>query len=259
MPTGTKYYSQVQMNVPATEANHLPTLGQVEKYVVDYVAGKVKNNVEVVSVANIPGTFDITTKNGDGDFTGDNVTTEELTTIDEYTLEVDDRILLAGQTNKWENGIYTVKEIDTVTTLVRASDFNNINDIVFNVRIPVKKGFEFHDTIFALTNDDEADFTFVTDGSFEFAQSAGKGGGGPVEVRGYFEEITGDDVTKLFTITHNLGTKNVIPNIVATATGQIGYVETIIVDENNITVDFGNNVPQDVKYTVNLVGYVPAE
>jgi hypothetical protein len=65
----------------------------------------------------------------------ENVTLSGLQTIDGETLEADDRVLLVGQTDAEENGIYVVG-----SSWTRATDFNQTSEIVKNVYVPVTSG-----------------------------------------------------------------------------------------------------------------------
>jgi hypothetical protein len=76
--------------------------------------------------------------------------------IDDYVLSANDRIVVAGQIKKDQNGIYTVTKIGSSTTrweLTRASDFNDLIEINPNVMISIEKGTLHQDSLLAVRSD----------------------------------------------------------------------------------------------------------
>jgi hypothetical protein len=66
-----------------------------------------------------------------------------LPTIDGITLNVNDRVLIKDQTNKCQNGVYTVVSLGDNSSrfkLVRSDDLDEDTDFDGNIIIPVKKG-----------------------------------------------------------------------------------------------------------------------
>lgn len=76
--------------------------------------------------------------------------------IDDYNLSANDRIVVAGQIKKDQNGIYTVTKIGSSTTsweLTRSSDFNDLIEINPNVMISIEKGTIHQDSLLAVRSD----------------------------------------------------------------------------------------------------------
>lgn len=67
-----------------------------------------------------------------------------------------------------------------------------------------------------------------------------------------FTAIIGDGSTKLFTITHNLGSRNVIVQFRLTSTGEQVYVSNAVTDENTINVTF-NTAPATNQITAFII------
>lgn len=67
-----------------------------------------------------------------------------------------------------------------------------------------------------------------------------------------FTAIIGDGSTKLFTITHNLGSRNVIVQFRLTSTGEQVYVSNTVTDENTVNVTF-NTAPATNQITAFII------
>jgi hypothetical protein len=97
----------------------------------------VKDSVRVVMTNEFDGVYDDATKT----FTQDTAT--ELV-VDGITLALNDRVLLVGQINKTENGIYTVTTLGvtsgTEAVLTRATDMDESSELVSGIIIPVLVG-----------------------------------------------------------------------------------------------------------------------
>jgi len=93
-------------------------------------------------------------------------------TVDGVTLSAGDRVLVAGQTDKSQNGIYEVDIAGTGSngTWSRASDFDINSDVSAGVIIMVTEGTEYDDTQWKLTTNDP-----ITIGTtdLDFARNAG--------------------------------------------------------------------------------------
>lgn len=63
-----------------------------------------------------------------------------LTAIDSVNLQLYDRVLLFGQTNTNENGIYIVTLTGTPTVLTRADDFHDIEQLKLGQYLSVYSG-----------------------------------------------------------------------------------------------------------------------
>jgi len=57
--------------------------------------------------------------------------------------------------------------------------------------------------------------------------------------------VIGDNIHSIYTINHNLGTEDVLVNIIKLETKKNAIVDFTIIDENNITIDFGEIIDVD--------------
>ena len=198
--SGIKTYAQFDMHVAPTEEKHLVRLDDMLRY----VAGKIKNPVRAVLNTNLAAAYDGTAKT---------LTQSSPATvvIDGVTLVVGDRALIAGQTDKTQNGIYVMTTAGVTSSVAavftRAADFDEASDILSNVKIPVSEGTANHDSTWVLTTDT---LPIVLDSTnLEFARDSG--------LLTRVEELTftlvGDDATETFTFSHNLNTLNVTHEI----------------------------------------------
>jgi hypothetical protein len=185
----TDFYTNISLKAIPVEDSHIIRLIDLK----EYVTSRVKSPVRVVSVSNIEASY------GNKILTADDNTV--VLKIDGVTLAVNDRVLVAGQTNKIHNGIYVVTSITnsgvTPFSLTRAEDFNNSSDVYAGVKVYVTQGDKYFDKLFVLTSD--GNLTLDTD-ELEFAAYAGLGSGGEQ----YSTEIVGDNTVSSYTITHSL-------------------------------------------------------
>lgn len=93
-----------------------------------------------------------------------NTDLQDLLLVDGVQLEPEDRVLVIGQTDKTENGIYIVKEADL---WVRAPDFD-VDFAAAGSAVFVKEGFDFADTVWACSTDSGIDV--VGTDSLDFIQ-----------------------------------------------------------------------------------------
>ena len=107
----------------------------------------VKHPVKALSMVNVDGTY----ANGTAGV-GATLTVAGLLTVDGVKLAVGDRVLLAGQTNKFENGIYVVT---SATVLTRAGDFDGSaeGEVVGGAFAFVQEGTKYADSGFVLATD----------------------------------------------------------------------------------------------------------
>lgn len=86
-----------------------------------YVFNPVLTPARLVAQTNIAGTYSNgPLNNGVG---ATLTTTSSLTAIDSVTLNINDRVLLVGQTSKNQNGFYIVNSVGTGAILTRSADF----------------------------------------------------------------------------------------------------------------------------------------
>jgi hypothetical protein len=82
-----------------------------------------------------------------------NLSSSAPTIVDGVTLAKRDRVLVKSQTNKAQNGVYTVRTLGTGSngTWVRAVDFDTSEKVTSGIQIPIEEGTLNKDTIWQLT------------------------------------------------------------------------------------------------------------
>ena len=222
--SGQIYRSQVDMRTPPTEDRHLVRWQDM----VEYVVGKFKNPVRVVMTANFIASYNTAGLKL-------TQTTPAALVVDGVTLAVGDKVLLTGQSDKTQNGIYEVEILGvadtTAAVLVRADDFDESAKIIPNVKIPIVEGTSNHDTIWVLTT--PAPITLDTT-NLEFAKDL-------VDVKRVVEltfKLEGDDVTDEFTFSHNLDTLRVTHELYD-SDGETVYAQFKRVSANDVKVILG--------------------
>ncbi len=92
--------------------------------------------------------------------------------VDSVTLSAGDRVLVSGQTDKSENGIYEVETAGTGSngTWIRASDFDVNSDVTAGIVVMVTEGTEYDDTQWKLVTNDPI-IIGTTDLNFEQASA----------------------------------------------------------------------------------------
>lgn len=196
------------------------------KWVEDYVAGKLKAPVRLVATADQAGTYD------PGDLTLTYTAAGEIE-IDGHELEEDDRVLLVGQTDGTENGIYTVTTEGVGTThteLTRAPDFDDDSRIFTGVTIAVTTGDDHANTTWRLIT---AGTIVLGTTALEFIPVTPATGAAK-----YAVTITGDGVATEFEVDHNLGDTDLSVSVWNLSTHSIVLVDVRTVNSNTIEIGF---------------------
>lgn len=236
---GTKIYANIEMMAAPTTGKHLVN----KDYVDTAVSRKIKDAVMAVSASNIDGTYD-------ADAMTLTQTVPAAFVIDGITPVTGDRVLLAGQTDATQNGIYTVTtpgaDSGNAGVLTRAVDFDDTAKIVLNVMIPVMQGTQNADTTWVLTND-----TAVTLGTtaLTFARFSGSEGPGVFQTT-----FTGDGTAKSFTINHGLNTENVVTQVVDAATKEECIFNVTVTSANVVTVKSDVALETGESFVITVVG-----
>jgi hypothetical protein len=221
--SGKKFFTQIDMKAQPTEEGHVVRLGDM----IQYVTGKIKNPVRVVLSANFAGTYASKALTQ---------TTPAEIVIDGITLALDDRVLLIGQTDKTQNGIYTVTTLGVTSgaagVLTRAADWDESSDIVHGVKVPVAEGASHADTTYVLAT--EPPYTLDST-NIEFARDSGN----LSKVVQTEFDVTGDDATTEFTFSHNLATKDIIAELYDAASGETVEALVTRTSVNDVKVTFG--------------------
>jgi len=196
------------------------------QWVMEYVGGRTKMPVRVVSIVNIAGTYE------QADMTLAVAATGALV-IDGVPLVIGDRLLLAGQTNGWQNGIYVVTNAgnaDTQALLTRAGDFNSSGLIASGVSVNVNNGTNYANSKWRLMT--EGDVILGTT-YLEWAKVAET-----IAVQKYVEVVIGDNLATMFAVVHNLGTEDLFVSVTSASTRLPVFVAWEIVDSNSIALHF---------------------
>ena len=236
--SGIKTYVQTDLRVPPTENTHVVRLGDL----IDYVAGMTKQAVRVVMTAPLIGTYNTANKTL-------TQTTPAVLSADGVTLVQGDRVLLAGQLDLTQNGIYTLTTPGvagtTAAVLTRAVDFNSTAEIINGMIVPVAEGGDNAGTRWKLTvgsipfeldatnlifEREVVDFTKIVEMAFD---------------------IAGDGATTSYPFTHSLGTLNVTHEIFEKVTWETVVAQFRRISTNTVQVDFG--VPLSVGENMTLV------
>ena len=236
--SGIKTFTQSDLRVAPIEPTHLVRLQDM----MEYVAGLTKDPVRVVLTDPFVGTYSTATM-------AITQTTPEDLVIDGVTLALGDRILLAGQTDQTQNGIYVVTTLGETTTtaavLTRAEDFNSSAEIINGLIVPVLEGDVNADTRWRLTvgsipyildtsnlifTKEVTDFTKVVEMIFA---------------------IVGDASTTMYNFTHNLDTTHVTHELYENATGETVVGQFSRTNSNAVRVTFG--IPLGVGTNLTLV------
>lgn len=102
----------------------------------------------LVSNANIAGTYiNGALNNGVG---ATLVPSASFTTIDSVTVNVNDRVLLTGQTSANQNGLYIVNAVGSSALLTRAADFQNNEQLKEGQFVSVGAGTTLNGSIWVL-------------------------------------------------------------------------------------------------------------
>lgn len=213
-----------------------------KEYVDNAVSKRMKEPVRVVLSTNFEGTYDPV------DLTLTQTTAAEVS-IDGVTLQLNDRVLLAGQTDNTQNGIYVLTTLGVTSgdqaVLTRAEDFNKSEKIYPNCIIPVMEGTENKDMSWQLINN--AVPNLDTD-ALEFSKVKGSQG-----INKYTGTFTGDGVEKEYTITHGLGTKDIIVKIVHATTGEEWVFGIDKASQTDNTIKLVGNTVLQTTDTFNVV------
>jgi hypothetical protein len=222
-----------------------------KQYVDNVAAGRNwKQFVDAATVANAA----LTTAYENGDV------------VDGVTLTTGMRILIKDQTTGSENGIYTVNASGSPT---RATDADSTGDLTPGTSVYVAQGTVNGDKIFSITSPNSA-ITIGTTAT-TWGQTGGSGSGGfstagsgltssgatvnvvggtgivanaddvaidPAVVVRKFAANIGDGSTTAITVTHNLGTRDVVVSIHDATTFERVYPDIAHTTVNTVTVTF---------------------
>jgi hypothetical protein len=163
--------------------------------------------------------------------------------VDGVNLSLDDRVLVTGQTNKAQNGIYFVDTVGSGSngTWVRSNDTNTTGELLAGTIVMVTEGLIYHDTQWKLTTDDPivigvSELIFEQNSAFAFgnvyanstAVLATTVGDSLTLTAGNNIAITGNNTSKTVTI----GVTGISLNSISNGTSNVNVVSP----DGNVTV-----------------------
>lgn len=245
-----------------------PTSAQdaATKSYVDTIAEGLHVHASCVAAttANLTATYDNGTSGVGATLT--NSGTQAALVIDGVTLSVSDRVLVKNQSTQLQNGIYVVTTVGSGSTnwvLTRASDFDTSAEINGGDFVFVTGGTQGDNTGWVQTS------TGVTIGTtaIVFQQFSGAGtytaGNGititgteiavdPVVVARKYAQTLSTSATS-YTITHGLGTLDVMVTVYTVSDGSEVVVDNLRATTNTVTLNF-NVAPSANAYRVVVIG-----
>ena len=233
-----KHVFKGTVEVPQAKTNaEAVNLGQVK----DLVNRYNKEPVRVATTAELTGSY----------ATGVLTLSSPLTTLDGVTLADGDAILVKDQSDKTQNGIYTIDA--TGNTLTRRDDFKEGKTILNNTFVNVMEGTANGDTRWTIVSDgvitvNSSNITFVKD--IDTASSSIKVAKG---------SITGDDSTTAFNVAHNLNLTdaNAYILMIKDSAGNTVYADDVPTTSNkanSITVTFSTAPAMGETYKAFILG-----
>jgi len=200
-------------------------------------------------------------------------------TIDGVILATGDRILIKNQTTGSENGIYTVSATGAPT---RSSDADSTGELTPGTTVYVTEGTTNGDKAFSITSDAAITIgtTAITWGqvgggqtytasngvvlnSNNFAGVVTPSGGVLVGISGFsidtsivarkFSANVGNGSSTSISITHNLGTQDIVVSIREIATNSGVLTDWVATDTNTVTLTFAT-APASSAFRVTVVG-----
>lgn len=239
-----KVYVKTQLMYTPTSPKDAVT----KEYVDQKAEGSRKDAVRAVSAQNLDATY------SDKVLT---LTAQGALVVDGVTMAVGDRLLVAGQTDATQNGIYVVTDAGsdessegagdgTAAVLTRAADFSDGGQIKPGVAVYVNEGESGGDIDWNLVNDSP-----VVIDTTPLSFSKAKGSDGANIVTGTFQ---GDGTATEFVITHGLNSEQVVVSIVDKATKEICFFGVEITSANTVTIKTDVVLESTDEFEVTIVG-----
>ena len=232
-----KILTQFDLRFPPTAETNIVRL----KDMIEYVGAMTAAPSRVVMTDPFTATYDPT------GMTLTQTTPEELE-IDGVIVAQDDRILVAGQLDATQNGVYAVTTLGVTSgaaaVLTRTDDFDESAQFKQGMIFPVTDGDENANTRWKMTL---GAIPFVLDGStVSFEKDV-------VDFTRVVEmtfAIEGDDTTAEYNFSHNWDTMNVTHEIFEDATGDTVMAGFRRINANTVQVRFGGPLGVGEDYTL---------
>ena len=228
-----EFLTNIDIKATPSARSHAARLGDVY----DIVGSRMKEPVQAAATESLAGTYDSTglilTASANG-----------ALTVDGVAVAANDRVLLPGQADQTQNGIYAVTTVGDGSSpwvLTRADDFDATSKIFTGVKVHVIKGASYADATFVLTTDAPV----LDSTSLIWSLDTGK-----LEmVRQKIATITGSNGnnTTVYSLTHGWGTRAVTVDLIDTASGHFHntvYADISRTSDNSVTVTL-EKAPQD--------------
>lgn len=135
-----------------------------------------------------------------------------------------DRVVLAGQTDQTENGVYVLEGDATAWEFVRAPDANDIRHYREGKDVYIKEGSDRAMATLYLTSPTLTEDFGEVSSVITFGINASAG----ADIMATVAYITGDGTTTEFNITHTLGTDRVVVQLFQAVTGQQVVAEVTV-------------------------------
>ena len=219
-----KFLTQIDMRVKASEPSHLVRLSDV----LELIDGKTKAPVRLITSADLGCTYDSGAK------TLTQNSAAELT-IDGVATALNDRILVNGQSDKTENGIYKVTTLGTSgiqAVLTRDDDMDESFEIIEGMRVFIAEGTSYAVTVWKLVG--TGPWT-LDSSNIEFTQDVVK----YTEILEYPYTVVGDAGTVEYTVPHGFGTKAVTVEVYDATTGETVWPQITRTSVNDIKITLG--------------------
>jgi hypothetical protein len=226
MPT---FLTNISIKAVPEASDHAVTLGILEAAIGEHY----KSAVRAVARTNLAGSYATKALTGSGD----------LPAVDGISLAVGDRVLLAGQNDDTQNGIYVVSSAVSPWKLVRAPDFQASDQIKAGVKVHVNQGNSLADATFALIGD--GPFTLDST-SLEFDIV----GGLLAAVAERVFAVVGDASAKAFTFTHGWGTRMVSVEVLDESDWATVVADVTRPTDNTIAITFAAAPTSGRRYSV---------
>lgn len=201
--------------------------------------------------------------------------------VDGVAVIAGDRVLVKDQASTLTNGIYIVN----AAAWIRATDFDDSTEVTAAAAIPIESGTVNGDAVFILTTDGAVTIgttalTFTRLGGAGVTYTAGTNGGlilsgsafsialdtnsglllgvGGLKIDPAFTGLAkryavNASTTTTTTVTHNLGTLDVLVQVVIVATGEVVEADVTITGINTLTVTFAV-APTTGQYRIIVIG-----
>jgi hypothetical protein len=211
----------------------------------DAIRGVFKSPCRVCATTNLAGTYEATTKTLTTSNPGDNFA------IDGITILANDRVLVVGQTDTTQNGIYTVTSAGPASTpciLTRALDFNSSSKVFDGAKVWVGQGAVYADTSWAVTTDDP----FILDTTaIDFIQEQVVAASNVTCKVGI---LAATGTPGEYTFAHNLNDPYPIVQIYNTVTDAVELADVELTDANTVTIRFATAPANSADYKIIVHG-----